>query len=113
MQFQSTLPMRGATNRPHLGRFIVTISIHAPHAGSDRLNPEQKRKPKYFNPRSPCGERLEMEICRFPASSISIHAPHAGSDELLFQFDSFVLDFNPRSPCGERRSFTAVLTISI
>ena len=35
-RFQSTLPMRGATNFVPLYCCLVRISIHAPHAGSDR-----------------------------------------------------------------------------
>ena len=103
---------------------VGVISIHAPHAGSDYTAQLHWPCWKYFNPRSPCGERLSGILFRFlftrfqstlpmrgatffrpsfpPHFLISIHAPHAGSDELLFQFDSFVLDFNPRSPCGER-----------
>ncbi len=78
--FQSTLPVRGATCviRGRVRRLI--ISIHAPRAGSDRamddtgvLNPISIHAPRagsdprfekagleslYFNPRSPCGERL-------------------------------------------------------
>ena len=42
-----------------LPRQFVAISIHAPRMGSDRLtglNGRQTRR--YFNPRSPDGERL-------------------------------------------------------
>ena len=80
-QFQSTLPVRGATSSQvaHLLR------------------------PSHFNPRSPCGERLAF--CLFGALSllISIHAPHAGSDADRILTSSHARDFNPRSPCGERR----------
>ena len=34
--FQSTLPMRGATRREKSMASTSTISIHAPHAGSDK-----------------------------------------------------------------------------
>ena len=58
----------------------LSISIHAPRAGSDYLQQDAPAAPGYFNPRSPCGERL----CPFrpPSGSctISIHAPRAGSD---------------------------------
>ena len=100
--FQSTLPMRGATSLTgqHGGR--KNISIHAPHAGSDHRRVEQHTGKDYFNPRSPCGERLvrgaggdrhilfqstlPMRGATSPWApgsvlwSISIHAPHAGSD---------------------------------
>ena len=38
MQFQSTLPMRGATLIPGLYLGDQRISIHAPHAGSDCMS---------------------------------------------------------------------------
>ena len=56
--FQSTHPMRGATqNNPQVAQ-MIDISIHAPHAGCDR------------------GSVLSAFI-----RSISIHAPHAGCDD--------------------------------
>ena len=78
--FQSTLPMRGATDGFRSILAIVDISIHAPHAGSDVRRAEAPTHYRYFNPRSPCGERLGR--C-------------AGSQSPR--------DFNPRSPCGERQ----------
>ena len=56
--FQSTLPMRGATASAIASNVIPSISIHAPHAGSD---PPKLRT-------------LDLQ------REISIHAPHAGSD---------------------------------
>ena len=52
-EFQSTLPVRGAT-KPGIQRIrIKGISIHAPREGSDvRGQPVQGRL-HYFNPRSP------------------------------------------------------------
>ena len=38
LQFQSTLPVRGATTDSITGWETVRISIHAPRAGSDREN---------------------------------------------------------------------------
>ena len=105
LEFQSTLPMRGATSSH-------TVS----HCSS-----------QYFNPHSPCGERPCFPVFSVPTSSISIHTPHAGSDvigALIFFLNStfqstlpmrgatssrFVINphsqnFNPHSPCGERPS---------
>ena len=72
--------MRGATVWNYNNPKYISISIHAPHAGSDLL----------------------LVGCRYKLL-ISIHAPHAGSDlpcglQYLDQ-----RNFNPRSPCGERR----------
>ena len=78
--FQSTLPVRGATLRAPAWTFSVSISIHAPRAGSDPVfwfssypsslfqstlpvrgatadSGRSPSAPRYFNPRSPCGER--------------------------------------------------------
>mgnify|MGYP001685495317 CR=1 FL=1 len=55
--FQSTRPMRGATQRGTLRRCHARVSIHAPHAGRD------------------CSPQPSST-----ASVVSIHAPHAGRD---------------------------------
>ena len=55
--FQSTLPVRGATEmQGNIGQ-LGKISIHAPRAGSDFHCPQWDAKTGNFNPRSPCGER--------------------------------------------------------
>ena len=94
--------MRGATLAVFLCFFSHSISIHAPHAGSDcfgltaipthgNFNPRPpcgerhrggivKDYPAYFNPRPPCGERRLGLAMPCNPLSISIHAPHAGSD---------------------------------
>ena len=80
--FQSTLPVWGATHICSPAVFNNCISIHAPRVGSDQLRRTKTFWCLYFNPRSPCGERLKtFMIPRLPIS-----------------------DFNPRSPCGERLS---------
>ena len=78
--FQSTLPARGATSR------IPRIVLQS----------------RYFNPRSPHGERPGAAEAAEQAGRISIHAPRTGSDtdaRLVVGFDGY---FNPRSPHGER-----------
>ena len=66
--------------------------------------------PSYFNPRSPCGERLGRMGIYHKAQAISIHAPRVGSD---YEPDGVsewsATDFNPRSPCGERRTLASRL----
>ena len=56
--FQSTLPVWGATVRSGRANDHRLISIHAPRVGSDLLLPVFPFLLLYFNPRSPCGERL-------------------------------------------------------
>ena len=58
VEFQSTRPMRGATSSRLKFGCLVTVSIHAPHAGRDSY------------------PRLSV-----PSSDVSIHAPHAGRDD--------------------------------
>ena len=78
--FQSTLPLRGATSTPGSFLLILCISIHAPLAGSDIRMRSTRPIPTYFNPRSPCGERLASYPMQGRFHVISIHAPLAGSD---------------------------------
>ena len=56
--FQSTLPLRGATNKLADAidgkRFQSTLPLR----GATRLTYLQEGKASYFNPRSPYGERL-------------------------------------------------------
>ena len=102
----------------------MTVSIHAPRAGSDGLGTGATNLLARFNPRSPCGERharfchpfgrdwfqstlpVRGATCcrRYPVhySSVSIHAPRAGSDKEATILYSEGACFNPRSPCGER-----------
>ena len=95
--------MRGATQNRLQRRCVWLISIHAPHAGSDRSSRSPVRPAGYFNPRSPCGERPHTRAGFSQAFFISLNAPHAGSDGGVDAVCSVVRDFNPRSPCGERR----------
>ena len=103
MQFQSTLPVGGATRNRDILRRNGKISIHAPRGGSDQGLTEQKPALSYFNPRSPWGERrkrygatyqIEIFQSTLPVGGatqdadavmfiwrISIHAPRGGSDE--------------------------------
>ena len=56
----------------------------------------------YFNPRSPCGERLRLRLQCRQWKDISIHAPRVGSDCIANVPADRKRYFNPRSPCGER-----------
>ena len=101
-RFQSTLPARGATpssafsmpqsgisiHAPRTGSDLcalavivrLVISIHAPRTGSDRTRCSSPTTRRYFNPRSPHGERLVVRAAK-----------------------PMPKNFNPRSPHGERR----------
>ena len=60
--FQSTLPVWGATVVSTNVQQPSGISIHAPRVGSDHSQPCLQGKRFYFNPRSPCGERLLADV---------------------------------------------------
>ena len=80
ISFQSTHSLRSATlSRPANGWFHI-VSIHALLAECDSPGATPKAPKRGFNPRTPCGVRLEFD----------------GTDKML-------KGFNPRTPCGVRR----------
>ena len=107
-KFQSTLPLRGATQIITIYTSQEKISIHTPLAGSDRPLSHSSFRTRYFNPHSPCGERrvpltYASCICQFQSTlplrgatrlqkqsgmtiKISIHTPLAGSDRRTLPF---------------------------
>ena len=100
------------------------ISIHAPRAGCDLRHVLPSSCRQNFNPRTPCGVRLERngmcwDSAQFQSThpvrgatvrqtqsdkyiNISIHAPRAGCDLPILYGLTAVYDFNPRTPCGVR-----------
>ena len=78
--FQSTHPLRGATQHHRGDRRERHISIHAPLAGCDRNGSASRRGCRHFNPRTPCGVRHRDEAVLCDYLDISIHAPLAGCD---------------------------------
>ena len=90
--FQSTRPVRGATQRDRRQRLHEQISIHAPRAGRDASSIACLTIHKDFNPRAPCGARQGRVVLE-ESGRISIHAPRAGRDQATNQYyrqpDSF------------------------
>ena len=78
--FQSTLPLRGATLNLPLAERICRFQSTLPLRGATSMSSTLIGMTHYFNPRSPCGERLGLALTVRVLSN-----------------------FNPRSPCGERR----------
>ena len=79
MEFQSTLPVWGATMRCGAAPPARLISIHAPRVGSDKATngrqgilPISIHAPRVGSDELPIGSRGRF--------SISIHAPRVGSD---------------------------------
>ena len=124
VQFQSTLPARGATLVSDVIRLSITISIHAPRTGSDRVLQSRFADHASFQSTLPA-RGATSEVVSTPVqdafqstlpargataisllnnvlSDISIHAPRTGSDQFHFMFNHIFKYFNPRSPHGER-----------
>ena len=82
LQFQSTLPVRGATRG--FGRGLKNVKNFNPRSpcGERRTRKTSRRVYTDFNPRSPCGERLCSWRLSLQRAGISIHAPRAGSDPI-------------------------------
>ena len=78
--FQSTHPLRGATDGFARSGHRAVISIHAPLAGCDLHRGRFLYRQIHFNPRTPCGVRLNHSVKGHDFSDISIHAPLAGCD---------------------------------
>ena len=116
IQFQSTLPLRGATYRRLCSAIRPAISIHAPLAGSDYVAPFLGSVYRYFNPRSPCGERRPRHDYTAAIVQFQSTLPLRGATPVDGLPPGFHRDFNPRSPCGERRNgatYTILPEISI
>ena len=79
--FQSTHPVWGATSFIIHNLHINHISIHAPRVGCDMSHKIKIKKGRYFNPRTPCGVRLDRYIHLSIQKIISIHAPRVGCDK--------------------------------
>ena len=62
-EFQSTLPMRGATQRLNNICIVDSISIHAPHAGSDRKDPDYVKKKWRFQSTLPMRGATRFIAC--------------------------------------------------
>ena len=83
IKFQSTLPARGATIECASCHYCGKISIHAPRTGSDHIYAHFPLGAGNFNPRSPHGERRARRWTACGLYGISIHAPRTGSDDVV------------------------------
>ena len=104
-QFQSTLPVRGATFLRACAFSFSLISIHAPRAGSDSSGTSTVFILSIFQSTLPVRGATEWQSTQDPNDLISIHAPRAGSDIACHKLLCEAGNFNPRSPCGERQQY--------
>ena len=101
--FQSTRPMRGATWKRTGVDYSYDISIHAPHAGRDKIRWSSRKPRLYFNPRAPCGARRPLRTGHCPASIFQSTRPMRGATSLALALPRPSGHFNPRAPCGARQ----------
>ena len=78
--FQSTRPVRGATQMASAIQETEPISIHAPRAGRDVICVSSVLCFLLFQSTRPVRGATEPENKRFHVIHISIHAPRAGRD---------------------------------
>ncbi len=126
-EFQSTLPVWGATSDRPVLHAPQRISIHAPRVGSDstlvcsypheeefqstlpvwgatRITFDGLQLPPDFNPRSPCGERPQSSATsKCEQRHFNPRSPCGERLKPVIPPCGVSLYFNPRSPCGERR----------
>ena len=98
VSFQSTLPARGATLHRGCGARRRAISIHAPRTGSDVLHPASVKFVRYFNPRSPHGERHCKPISRRGIVTFQSTLPARGATSLRFTTSSHTIKFQSTLP---------------
>ena len=78
--FQSTHPVWGGTFFQFFMICILHISIHPPRVGWDGSAPCPSRRPRHFNPPTPCGVGRYTQRDHIDTYPISIHPPRVGWD---------------------------------
>ena len=95
-------PHAGSDRRTNSRPEPKAISIHTPHAGSDLRLPCPTPTSPYFNPHSPCGERPGWMCAKRLLFNFNPHSP-CGERRQRANLGRCLRNFNPHSPCGERR----------
>ena len=80
----------------------LQISIHAPLAGCDSLMPLQRPFYSHFNPRTPCGVRPLLRGNCIPSCDFNPRTPCGVRPALPSIGGPPCRNFNPRTPCGVR-----------
>ncbi len=108
-QFQSTLPMRGATRWIAIRSSNSPFQSTLPMRGATTVRAGQRTAICNFNPHSPCGERHTRWSKTIRVLVFQSTLPMRGATLLHFQIVLLLGYFNPHSPCGERRFGLLVL----
>ena len=99
-RFQSTHPVGGGTSLIN-GHFAeVTISIHPPRGGWDYATHRSNLHHENFNPPTPWGVGLSMDLYQMVIKLISIHPPRGGWDPVADDVSSAVQRFQSTHPVG-------------
>ena len=102
LEFQSTLPARGATAKScGTKKSTSNFNPRSPRGERQRPCPPRNSRPR-FQSTLPARGATNGPAVEYATKGISIHAPREGSDGLKFCLKKVVLHFNPRSPRGER-----------
>ena len=99
--FQSTLPLRGATDRNYIHFSVCGFQSTLPLRGATvrtSLTDVSTQFQSTLPLRGATQTRADIRAC----DDISIHAPLTGSDSCRYRGCCKRTDFNPRSPYGER-----------
>ena len=102
-------PLTGSDDQVTFDDLMQQISIHAPLTGSDKGKVPRNREVRYFNPRSPYGERRIWSRSSSTSSSFQSTLPLRGATPRPRRLAGATPYFNPRSPYGERRGLHALL----
>ena len=102
-EFQSTRPVRGATQLYGSHAPYYAISIHAPRAGRDPFFFDISANDEKFQSTRPVRGATQHRGALYVRRNISIHAPRAGRDPSAGRSPQWGHHFNPRAPCGARR----------
>ena len=102
-KFQSTRPVRGATDGWHLRVLDLSFQSTRPVRGATFAGQFLRSERLHFNPRAPCGARpFCTAFCR-SALGFQSTRPVRGATAIPARSRSGRSDFNPRAPCGARR----------
>ena len=108
-KFQSTRPLRGATNAATARvKMRWNFNPRAPY-GARRCRRRQACTWSDFNPRAPCGARRRQLAVDVGRVDISTHVPRAGHDPVAFAMPFTVIVISTHVPraghdCGGQRA---------
>ena len=100
--FQPTLPARGATDARPPDYVPELFQPTLPARGATTTSPNLPTSTRYFNPRSPHGERQRTTAQSGDAGNFNPRSPHGERRAAARGINPPNVDFNPRSPHGER-----------